>query len=256
MPGGKPSAKGLGKARAKGFKSKPKNTKSSQMKKVALSLKDTKKHSQTVSNFQLWDGTNKWVVIQPLSTLDMSATNSEIQRESNMIYALNCRLDLKVSPHPKTLAPLHLRMLKGWAKGNSTYGTSNGARMPIDQLSEVNMQAAIPSHFTEIDTDDFKILMDKTYTIAPRQIYDSVTNSDGANDNSALWKEFHFKNNWKFDRKYKFEDVYGTSLTGWVPFYAIQLDRSVFGTTFTGTSGAQESPIVQYNFDTYFKDIN
>ena len=250
-----PSAKGLGNPRSsRRNKSKPKQVPRSQMKAVALSLKDTKKHSSTVANFQLWAGGAPFMVIKPLSNLDMSATNSETQRESNMVYAMNSRLDLTITPHEKTLHPIHLRVIKGWAKGNATYGAT---QTPIDQVSEANLAQAIPSHTSEIDSDDFKLLMDKTYTIAPRQIYDSDTANEGAHDNSALWKDFKFKHNWKFDRKYKYEDQYGTSLVGWVPFIAIQLDRSIFGSAFTGANGSTHpSPIVQYNFDTYFKDIN
>jgi len=264
MPSSAPASTGLGKprGRAKGRRGKPKQTKASQMKKIALSLKDTKKHSSSVSNFTLWKtdaagaGRQPFVVIKPLTALAMSATNSETARESNMVYAMNTRLDLNITTNPLTLNPYHLRIIKGWAKGNASYGTAPSAQMPNDQLSEANISLTIPNHFTEIDSDDFKVLMDKTYTLAPRQVYDAYPGSEHATDNRALWKDFTFKHNWKFDRKYKFEDSTGASLVGWHPFIAIQIDRSVYGPQFTGTSGACPSPTVQYNFDTYFKDIN
>lgn len=264
MPSAKPMSTGLGRPRRKNyrknkrrFNKKVRRGRVAQVaKSVSLSLKDTKKHSNTVNNFTLWTASAPWVVIKPLNTLDMSATNSEIQRESNMIYALNSKLDLTITTNPLTLSPYHLRIIKGWAKGNNSYGTSNTARMPNDQIAEANLAAAIPSHYTEVDSDDFKILFDKTYTLAPIQIYDSVTANAGANQNRALWRDFKFKHNWKFDRKYKFEDGTGASLIGWVPFIAIQIDRSIYGTNFTGAAGDMPSPTVQYNFDTYFKDIN
>lgn len=257
-----PSATGLGKprGRGKGRRRKPRQTKASQMKNVALSLKDTKKHSTHVSNFTLWKndaagtGAQPFVVIKPLSALAMSATNSETARESNMIYAMNCRLDLNITTNPLTLNPYHIRIIKGWAKGNASYGAS--ARSPNDQISEAVLATTIPNHFTEIDSDDFKILMDKSYTLSPKQVYDAYPQSQASTDNRALWSDFTFKHNWKFDRKYKFEDSTGASLVGWHPFIAIQLDRSIYGPQFTGTDGACPSPTVQYNFDTYFKDIN
>jgi len=260
MPSSKPYSSGLGRPRGKrkGRRGKPKQVANSKMKQIALSLKDTKKHSNTVNNFVLWNSsTAPFVVIKPLSTLAMAATNSETQRESHMIYAMNSRLDLNITTNPLTLSPYHLRIIKGWAKGNASYGAANTNRMPNDQISEANLALTIPSHFTEIDSDDFKVLMDKTYTLSPKQIYDSAPDEKAAsNDNRALWSDFTFKHNWKFDRKYKFEDSTGSSLVGWHPFIAIQIDRSIYGAEFTGADGNCPSPTVQYNFDTYFKDIN
>ena len=60
----------------------------------------------------------------------------------------------------------------------------------------------------------------------------------------------------KFNRKVHYEGAMASDLPGWVPFIAIQLDRTKFGDAHTGATGSNPSPNMAYELTTYFKDIN
>lgn len=229
----------------------------------ALSLKETKQH-EIINNagFASWTSSQPWLTFQPLN-LDLSASDSESARESNNVYVNNFRLKLDMEPHKEYIDPFYIRIVKGWAKGSSNYGEAAGFQIPKDMIHASNL-ASKPgtNHYSQFDKDDWKILSDKTIRHTPKQIYDStsgesVSETAGVtNDNRALWSGFRRTINWKFARKYRYEDAYGNSLVGWYPFVAIQIDRIADGTSFTGTTGSGRSPLLKYHSNLYFKDIH
>lgn len=230
-------------------------------KQVALSLRETKiKDIASTSGVNTWDNANKWLAFQPLN-LDLSASNSENNRENNMIYALNYRLKLLIEPHPESMDPFYIRMVMGYAKGSNNYGEGQGLTQPSNMVQSSNLNAILPNHFTEFDKDDWKILQDRVVRIHPRQIYDSTSQTSVGeqagltNDNRALWGNVKKTFNFKFNRKYRFEGTSGGTLVGWYPFCAVQLDRTPFGQAFTGNQGAVPSPLVTYESQLYFKEI-
>lgn len=241
--------------RRKYTKKTPANT---QIKKVALTLKETKKKQLTnTAGVETWSNTSKWLVWQPLN-LDKSSTDSETQRESNMIYAMNSRLRVDIETNPVSISPYYLRFVQGWAKGDVNYPTQ---RTPMGQLTATEMTLKIPNHYSDFNKDDFSIITDKLIRVTPRQIYDSSSGTSTGeetgltDDNRGLWPQVTRNFNFKFNRKFKFSGAMASELTGWVPFFAIQLDRTKFALAHTGTTGAYPSPNVTHELTTYFKDI-
>ena len=229
---------------------------------AALALKETKRHQVNSSTgTQLWNNTNKWMVFQPLN-LDMSSTNSEAQRESSMIYALNYRLKMIFEPAPQSTDPFYLRFVTGYAKGSANQYEAQGVQVPNQMVQSANINTKIPNYLTEFDKDDWVIKSDKLIRVHPQQIYDSSSgdtvaeNTLGSNDNRALWRNTIRNFNFKFNRKYTYEESTGGTLVGWVPFIAVQLDRTHFGSAFTGETGGSPSPLLTYESCLYFKDIH
>ena len=232
------------------------------MARVALGLKQTKiKHINSTAGTNLWNNTNKWVSFQPLN-LDLSSVNTDIDREGNMVYAMNYRLKLHLETHPDYTNPYYLRILQGWAKGSNAYGESQSFTQPSQMVTSSTLNSLLPNHFSDLDNKDWKMLQDRVIRITPRQIYDSTSgdstaeNTGVSNHNQGLWGPVRKTFNFKFNRKFTYESVQGNSLVGWVPFCAIMLDRTPYGTAFTGNGGSGPSPLLTYESDLYFKDIS
>lgn len=255
------------KSRRQHHRQRRKNTarRAKSMNKVAkgqvLSLRETKiKNIPNVAGIASWNNTNKWLSFQPLN-LDMTSSNSETDRENSMVYALNYRLKCHIEPHPDYISPFYLRFVMGYAKGSNNYGETQQYTQPSLMVQSSALNGKLPNHFSDFDKDDWKIISDKLVRITPRQIYDttsgtSVGEETGvSDDNGALWGAVKKTFNFKFNRKYRFEGAGGSSLVGWYPFCAIQLDRTAYGGAFTGASGSHPSPLLTYESDLYFKEI-
>lgn len=227
-------------------------------KSTALSLKETKKHIQkSTTGIENWSSSSKWEVFQPLN-LDKSSVDSESQRESNWVYAMNTRFRCDIETNPVSKDPYYIRFVHGWAKGDTTYP---GQKTPFETITAGNLQLTMPNYYSDWDTDDFKILSDKLVRVGPKQIYDSTSgdstleNTGIENLNRGLWPSVRKFFNFKFNRKFHFEGTQASELVGWVPFIAMQLDRTRYGSQHTGTGGSNPSPCIAYEMTTYFKDI-
>lgn len=257
------------------------------IKKIALSqqlsLKPTKKHTfqgQTdMYPFGIPAGGGSstkrtWYIHFPLNLarlLPASINNAgsldkteRHMREENSIYALNTRYTFDIVPDKLTIGCFTIRILMGYFKG--------GDNVAPNQLTISLLQALLPGAHSKMDpftgqTNDFKVLSDRTYNYSPKQVYDSTsgdTSSESSglsNDNRALWRPIRISRNFKFNKRFNYTGPEGDDLVGWSPFMAVQLlpchGTPDFSTnaTFTGPQGSNPCPNINLTTQTYFKDL-
>lgn len=226
----------------------------------ALTLKETKK-KLVDTNMRM---TNTWEVIN-LCNLDQvsGSTDSQTDRETKNIYAMNHRIRFYIEPHPKYVQPFYIRVLQGWCKGQVS-----PALTPQEQCFASNFETAFPKVDSRPDKADFSIQYDKTFRVEPHQVYDSSSGSSTGeetgltNDNRANWRPLLLKYNKNFSRKFSFENMYGNSMQGWIPFYAIRPYEIHNGLAFVDTPSNPEvftqtnTPWIKKYRCLYFKDIH
>lgn len=237
---------------------------SSMMGKIAingaLSLKETKK-KLVDTNMRM---SHAWEVIN-LVNLDQVAASvdSATDRETVNIFAMNHRLRFYIEPHPKYLQPFYLRILQGWCKGSVS-----PALTPNEQTMSSVFESQLPNVDSRPDKEMFSIQYDKTIRCDPKNIYDSSSGTSTGeetgltNDNRANWEPILVKYNKNFNRKFKFDNMYGNSVEGWVPFFAIKPYEIHNGEVFKLTPSSPEvysetnTPWIKKYRCLYFKDIH
>lgn len=184
-------------------------------------------------------------------------------RESNRIYARNCKFQCHVQPRSVTMEPFQIKIMCGYFKGDDNIGTG--------QLSESSMQTLYPEindlpYTKNTGQRDFYWKYRKTYTLCPRQLYDGIDEaSDESQVNRALWLPKEINYNFRFNKLFTYESDEGDALNGWMPLIAIQCLPLEGGTAFTrpdletdldGAAGSYPSPTLHCSMVTFFNDCH
>lgn len=270
----KPKARGLGIGQRRKFnkstkwqKRRPvgnkriKNLKKSKMGRIALdaslALKTLKKHEPPVTDTQIWStasGGDRVLVNLPYA-LDISALNSETQRECNNIYFFNSRGEFEIKPMKTTLDPYYIRFIMGWSKGNPDHAHPVS---PGEGAHTTTLNSLLPTLEDKLDNDHYNVIVDREYTHSPGQIYQvSMVGISGVEHvtSNATWKPFKKKYNFKFNKKVMFDGGSGTDIIGDVPFVAMLIYTDKHDTAFTGPiPTTHPSPDVRMWEKSYFKD--
>ena len=253
------------------YASKPQPTKTEMYKiakRASLGVLKTKRHVFTgQESIQQWgqpygtgDPNNQWYVHFPLNLEGITTTNVITQgRECPVIHWTNTSYRLQLQGGRLSFCPYRMRVLAGYFKGANGVGT-NG-------LTRAILASLFPNPDSEIDTNyderkAFKIILNKTSTHTPAQLYDGVDEAtDESQVTNALWRPYEYRFNFKDGKKHTYTNEDGDSLIGWTPFFAIQM-KPVFGennwdlnATGTAVKSAGSAPNVNLKAVTYFKDI-
>ena len=207
----------------------------------------------------------EWHLMKPLFLTRAGGTSpSETERQSDCIWARNCRFNIDVFPGKQVKQTFQLRVLYGYFKGDAGVGTQN--------LTAAAMKGIYPDiHDRPSDDEsdgkkDFYWKHQRTYTMSPRQIYDEDT-EEGDHTGAdrvlvANWHPIHIKGNFNFNRKQTYSNADADSLNGWMPIIAIQCKPLPGGNSFTrpsvpggGETGAFPCPRLHIKATTYFSDI-
>lgn len=207
----------------------------------------------------------EWHLIKPLQlTRAGGSTPDETNRQSDAIWARNCRFNIDVFPGKRCKQTFQIRILYGYFKGDSGVGTQG-----LTASSMKNIYPKIHDGSNDQDNDgkrDFYWKHQRTYTMSPKQIYDEDTEEGDHNGADrvlvANWHPLHIKGNFNFNRKQSFTNADADSLNGWMPIIAIQCKPLPGGTQFTRPTlpngddiGGSPSPRFHINSTTYFSDI-
>jgi hypothetical protein len=208
----------------------------------------------------------EWHLIKPLDlTRASNATPDETARQSDCIWARNCKYSINVFPDKFLKQTFQIRVVYGYFKGDAAVGTQG--------LTAALMKGVYPDindRLNDNDNDgkkDFYFKYQKIYTMTPRQIYDQDTEEgDHMGDDRVLVANWHPKfisGNFNFNRKQTYANADSDSLNGWMPIIAIQCKALPGGNQFTrptvpggSTTGAYPSPRFSIKATTYFSDVH
>ena len=198
-----------------------------------------------------------WVIIKP-ALIDQGYGNAV--RATDTTFIEKCTGHFNVTFSTSTLNRVEIRELCGFYKGTTdSSGKSNAA------FNTLTLQTALPNKIASWDRDNFLIKHDKSYDLMPVQIYDQGNDYP---DLKALWRSKRIPLSLYMYRKYRYtndslgdEDgatVEGTFAAnndpvGWVPFIALQVRCPE--QDFTGSTGNNAGPYIDYKFRTMFKDL-
>ena len=234
-------------------------------KQAVNSMKPMKKLAMDAIN-QAYDlSSTNWIMIQPyyVGGGPNNSGSAENTRLSNQIWHHRTSGIHWIRMHPKTTHPVEVRKMCGWFKGSVDPTDAS-----INAFTAATLTSAFPNRSRRYDSDNWKIIEDKSWTVMPHQIFDSTSGeSTGeamlANDNRALWKDVVIKCNFATNRVVRYSDsninsaeeglVASAAMSvGWKPFIAIQLVCPE--EAFTDHNGDNPSPTWDSKFTTYFKD--
>ncbi len=202
--------------------------------------------------------TSPWLVIQP-AFIDQGFDNNE--RMGDQVYIEKCSGFFNISFSTQTINRVEVRELVGFFKGSTDPAEKNIADFSANELNN-----ALPNKMSSWDRDNFMIKHDKSYDLMPRQVY-NAGDGDAANEPQGIWASKRIPLTHYLYRKYRYTNtteggtgdlVEGTLAAsnhpiGWKPFIALQIrcpDQN-----FTGSSGSNAGPYVDYKFKTLFKDL-
>lgn len=187
-------------------------------------------------------------------------------RESNRIYARNCKFTCNVQPPPTLTEPFQIKMMCGYFKGDDNIGTG--------QLTNAQLKTLYPEihnfpYTKNVGQRDFYWKYTKIITMCPKQLYNGTDETYPAEDESqadrALWMPRTINYNFKFNKLFTYETDEGDALNGWVPLIALQCQPLEGGTAFTRPNneagfsdpkGANPGPLLHMNMVTYFNDCH
>lgn len=200
-----------------------------------------------------------WLMVQP-AFLNQGYDN--ISRLGDQVYIEKCSGFFNVSFSTSTTNRVEIRELVGYYKGATDASDKNIADFDSNTLATM-----LPNKMASWDRDNFLIKHDKSYDLMPQQVYNAGA-GDGVNQPQGIWRskriglthhlyrKFRYTNDSKGGAGDTVEGTYASSNhpVGWKPFIAIQVrcpDQD-----FTGATGSNHGPFIDYKFKTEFKDMN
>jgi len=201
-----------------------------------------------------------WVVIQP-TLLDHGFGN--FNRASDQVYVEKCKGYFNVSFSTATTNRVEIRELVGFYKGSTDPSDKNTADFAAHTLSQM-----LPTKMSSWDRDNFYIKHDKSYDLMPQQVYNAGTGT-GNNEPQGIWRSKRIPLSQFLYRKFRYtnsiegsdigqntvegQPAINNHVVGWKPFIALQVrcpDQD-----FTGQTGNNPGPYLDYQFRTEFKDL-
>lgn len=201
-------------------------------------------------------------LIRPLNLNRVSnATPDDNARQSNTIFARNARCKFECFPVNTYIQPFQIRVAYGYFNGDAGVGTQ--------QLTSAQVKAIYPDindNLYDQDNEqkkDFKWIYSRTYTMSPKQIWDSDPDDTAeAGSLRANWFPKRFYINFKFNKRHSYANSDGDSLDGGCPIIMLQVKPLPGGNGFTrptvpagGNTGAYPCPRFHINNTTFFSDI-
>lgn len=208
---------------------------------------------------------NPWFCILPYDIPGSSAAGSsgDVNRNSDQTWIHRCSGILEAQFSNLTINPVEVRKMCGWYKGSAKPNDVANSAFGVAHLG-----TSFPTRLTRYDSDNWKIIEDKNFTVMPHQIYDSAAGNAGTAALRANWKPLTLKCNFNLNKVVRYTDGTdaGAGITvkdgglqqngayhvGWIPFIGIQLRCPT--QAFTDYQGSNPSPTLDYKFTTYFKD--
>ena len=242
-------------------KQKSKKVSKKQMEKVArqqiYKMIPTKIHTNEAMDSKIQRNATPWLLIKP-TNINWSDTNN-YERASDSIFVEKCSGFFNLSLNASTTNRVEVRELMGFYKGSSDAAHLNA-------FTSTTLTTDLPNKLSTWDRDNYLIKHDKKYDLMPHQIY-NVTGNNGTIVPNGIWKSKNIRLTLPLYRKYRYtnsveggnsQTVEGTFSAndlpvGWVPFIALQVrcpDQD-----FTGGTGTNAGPYVDYQFRTTFKDL-
>jgi len=200
-----------------------------------------------------------WLIIEP--TLINQGLNN-FSRAGDEIYVEKCKGYFNVSFGPATTNRVEVRELIGFYKG-----TTDAQGKTIAEFNPTRLATHLQNKMSRWDRDNYYITHDKAYDLMPQQVYNAGS-GDGANVPNGIWRSKRIALTQYLYRRYRYtsgspgstdgnvtEGAFATSdhVVGWKPFIALQIrcpDQD-----FTGGTGNNPGPYVDYCFTTQFKDL-
>lgn len=235
-------------------------------KQAVNSMKPMKKLAVDAVNQQYDLSSNSWIMIQPyfIGGGPNNSGSAENTRLSNQVWHHRTSGIHWIRIPPTCLYPVEVRKMCGWFKGSS-----DATDASINSFSALALTSSFPNRTRRYDSDNFKIIEDKSWTVMPHQIFDNTSGTSTgeetglSNDNRAVWKDIQVKCNFATNRVVRYTDsaindgeeglVSSAGMScGWKPFIAVQLICPE--SAFTDEYGNNPSPIWDSKFTTYFKD--
>lgn len=194
-----------------------------------------------------------WVIIQP-TFIDSGDQNHN--RRGDSVFVEKCTGFFNLSLSTATLNRVEVREICGYYKGSTNSQDKNIANFGSNELNTL-----LPNKMSAWDRDNFLIKHDKSYDLTPSHMYDAQGTP------LAVWRSKRIPLSLYMYRKYRYTNtVQGGSgntvegslassnyVTGWKPFIALQVRCPE--QDFTGTTGNNVGPYVDYKFITSFKDL-
>lgn len=201
---------------------------------------------------------SSWVMISP-AFLDQGLDN--IKRAGDQVYIEKCGGFFNLSFNTATTNRVEVRELVGFFKGATDPSQKN-----IADFSALTLQTHLPNKMSSWDKDNFYIKHDKSYDLMPQQVYNAGA-GNGSNIPQGIWRSKRIPLTQFLYRKFRYtnsheggagdtvEGAYASSNhpVGWKPFIALQVrcpDQD-----FTGATGNNPGPYIDYKFKTAFKDM-
>ena len=208
-----------------------------------------------------------WVIFRPLD-LDLVGKDDNVNtRTEANVFAKNYLLNGELMINQAVKGCVQVRTIMGYFKGTSSVATTSFNNNVLKASGLDSFQARFDPQTAE--GKSYKIISDTKRTYHPLQIYDltsgdrSAEDSGLTNDNVGLWRPIKINRNFKFNRRYEYENEQGNSLVGWLPFIAIGVfpchDANIGPqnqSMFDRTPGHLTAPTFDYESRMYFKDIN
>lgn len=194
-----------------------------------------------------------WVIIQP-TFIDAGDQNHNRRGDSVFIEKCSGFFNLSMSTH--TLNRVEVRELCGFYKGSTNESDKNIANFGTHELNTI-----LPNKMSAWDRDNFLIKHDKSYDLVPQHMYDNqgtplaVWRSKRIPLSLYLFRKFRYTNTVQGGSGNTVEGSLAASnyTEGWKPFIALQVRCPE--QNFTGTTGNNAGPYLDYKFITSFKDL-
>lgn len=194
-----------------------------------------------------------WVIIQPTF---IDAGDQNYERRGDSVFIEKCTGFFNLSMSTATLNRVEVRELCGFYKGSTNSLDKNIANFGSNELNTI-----LPNKMSAWDRDNFMIKHDKSYDLVPVHMYDL----QGVP--LAIWRSKRIPLSLHMYRRYRYTNtVQGGSgntvegslassnyVEGWKPFIALQVRCPE--QNFTGTTGNNVGPYLDYKFITSFKDL-
>jgi len=194
-----------------------------------------------------------WVIIQPTF---IDAGDQNHMRRGDSVFVEKCTGFFNLSLSTATLNRVEVREICGYYKGSTNSSDKNIANFGSHELNTL-----LPNKMSAWDRDNFLIKHDKSYDLTPSHMYDNQGTP------MAVWRSKRIPLSLYMYRKYRYTNtvqggsgntVEGTLASsnyveGWKPFIALQVRCPE--QNFTGTTGNNVGPYLDYKFITSFKDL-
>lgn len=208
----------------------------------------------------------EWQMIRPLNLNRVSnATPDSKSRQSNAVWARNTKFDIQVFPSKRNIHGFQMRVIYGYYKGDSNQATQ---ALTVDNLKTIwpNINDRLQDR-EHAGKSDFYFKSSQTHTFTARQVFDEdKEEGDHTGDDRilvALHKPRTIYGNFRYNRKYTYENSDGDSLNGYMPLILIQCKPLPGGDQLTRPTlpssadhGNNPTPRISVNCSTYYSDIH